>query len=279
MKTLKGKTALVTGSTDGVGRRVAERLGDAGARVLVHGRHCARGEHVAAAITAAGSSAEFLAADLSALAEVRRLAGEVERITDRLDLLINNAGVGSGGASGRRQISADGHELRFAVNYLAGFLLTYLLLPLIKDSAPARIVNVSSAGQQEIEFDDVMLTRGYSGGRAYCQSKLAQIKFTIDLAQELDGTGVTVNALHPATYMDTGMVRAAGITPTSSVDEGADAIINLATSEVLTGCSGAYFNGLRESRALAQAYDAQARRRLKEISLELTGLSASAQQN
>ena len=127
-------------------------------------------------------------ADLSSLAEVRRLAEAVERATGRLDILINNAGIGSGGAGGRRQESADGYELRFAVNYLAGFLLTHLLLPLIKDSAPARIVNVSSLGQQAIDFDDVMLTQGYSGGRAYCQSKLAQIMFTIDLAQALDGT-------------------------------------------------------------------------------------------
>ncbi len=276
MKTLKGKTVLVTGSTDGVGRRVAERLGGAGARVLVHGRDRTRGERVAAEIRAGGSAAEFLAADLAALAEVRRLAGEIARTTDRLDILINNAGVGSGGSGGHRQTSADGHELRFAVNYLAGFLLTYLLLPLIKDSAPARIVNVSSAGQHAIDFDDVMLTQDYSGTRAYCQSKLAQIKFTIDLARELDGTGVTVNALHPATYMDTHMVRAGGHTPISSVDEGAEAILNLAASEALAGRSGAYFNGLRESRALAQAYDAQARRRLKEISLELTGFSAAA---
>ncbi len=275
MTALKGKTALVTGSTDGVGRRVAERLGQDGARVLVHGRDRARGEQVAAAIRSGGGAAEFLAADLSALAEVRRLAGEVERASERLDILINNAGIGSAGG---RQTSADGHELRFAVNYLAGFLLTYQLLPLIKDSAPARIVNVSSAGQQAIDFDDVMLTRGYSGGRAYCQSKLAQIMFTIDLAHELDGSGVTVTALHPATYMDTGMVRAAGHAPLNSVEVGADAIMNLAVGEETAGRSGAYFNGLRESRALAQAYDADARRRLREMSLELAGIAAPARQ-
>ena len=276
MTTLKGKTALVTGSTDGVGRVVAERLGKAGARVLVHGRDRERGERVAADIRAGGGAAEFLAADLSALAEVRRLAGAVESATDGLDILINNAGIGTDGAGGRRQTSADGYELRFAVNYLAGFLLTHLLLLLIKKNAPARIVNVSSLGQQAIDFDDVMLTHGYSGSRAYCQSKLAQIMFTIDLAKELDGTDVNVNALHPATYMDTHMVRAAGHTPISSVDEGAEAILNLALSEKLAGVSGAYFNGQREAQALAQAYDAQARRRLQEISLELTGLSSAA---
>ena len=272
MTSLKGKTALVTGSTDGVGRVVAERLGKTGARVLVHGRDRARGEGIVADIEAAGGTAEFLPADLAALAEVRRLAEAVRGTTDRLDILINNAGIGSAGAA--RQISADGHELRFAVNYLAGFLLTYLLLPLIKQSAPARIVNVASAGQQAIDFADVMLTRGYGGSRAYCQSKLAQILFTIDLAAELEGAGVTVNALHPATYMNTTMVRRAGVTPISTVEEGAEAILNLAVGPALAG-SGLYFNGLREARADRQAYDTQARSRLRALSLELTGLRAS----
>jgi len=269
MTSLTGKTALVTGSTDGVGRVVAERLGKMGARVLVHGRDRARGEGVVADIKAAGGSAEFLAADLAALAEVRRLAQAVRGTTDRLDILINNAGIGSAGAA--RQTSADGHELRFAVNYFAGFLLTYLLLPLVKQSAPARIVNVASAGQQAIDFADVMLTRGYSGSRAYCQSKLAQIMFTIDLAAELEASGVTVNALHPATYMNTTMVRRAGVTPISTVEEGAEAILNLAAEPALAGRSGLYFNGLREARADRQAYDADARARLRALSLELTG--------
>jgi NAD(P)-dependent dehydrogenase (short-subunit alcohol dehydrogenase family) len=269
MTSLTGKTALVTGSTDGVGRVVAERLGKMGARVLVHGRDRARGEGVVADIKAAGGSAEFLAADLAALAEVRRLAEAVRGTTDRLDILINNAGIGSAGAA--RQTSADGHELRFAVNYLAGFLLSYLLLPLIKQSAPARIVNVASAGQQAIDFADVMLTRGYSGSRAYCQSKLAQIMFTIDLAAELEASDVTVNALHPATYMNTTMVRRAGVTPISTVEEGAEAILNLAAGPTLAGRSGLYFNGLREARADRQAYDADARARLRALSLELTG--------
>ena len=264
---LKDKTALVTGSTDGVGRVVAERLGAAGARVLVHGRDQARAEATVAAIEAKGGKAEFLIADLSSLAEVRRLADAVRARTDRLDILINNAGIGTAGA--KRQISADGYELRFAVNYLAGFLLTSELLPLLKASAPARIVNVASAGQQAIDFDDVMLTHGYSGVRAYCQSKLAQILFTVDLAGELKGTGVTVNALHPASYMDTTMVRQAGVQPWSSVETGADAILNLAASPTLEGRSGLYFDGQRETRADAQAYDEKARRQLRTLSLEL----------
>ncbi len=270
------KTALITGSTDGVGRVVAKRLGEDGWRVLAHGRDRGRGEAVVAEIKDAGGAAEFLAADLSSLAEVRRLAGAVQQATKRLDLLINNAGIGSGGPQGTRQTSADGYELRFAVNYLAGFLLTHLLLPLIGKNTPARIVNVSSLGQQAIDFADVMLTHGYSGSRAYCQSKLAQIMFTIDLARELDGTGVTVNALHPATYMNTTMVGQSGVTPMSSVEQGADAILNLATSAALDGRSGLFFNGQREARADAQAYDPAARQRLKTLSLELSGLSSEA---
>lgn len=174
---LDGKVALVTGSTDGVGRVVAARLGQAGAHVLVHGRDLKRGERVVADIRSKGGMAEFLVANLSALADVRRLAEAAQQKADRLDLLINNAGVGTGGPRATRQESADGHELRFAVNYLSQFLLTHLLLPLLKKSAPARVVNVASAGQQAIDFSDVMLTQGYSGVRAYCQSKLAQILF------------------------------------------------------------------------------------------------------
>ncbi len=269
-----GKTALITGSTDGVGRVVAKRLGEQGWRVLVHGRDRGRGERVVSEIKDAGGTADFLIADPSSLAEVRRLAGSVQQATRRLDLLINNAGIGSGGPQGTRQTSADGYELRFAVNYLAGFLLTHLLLPLVRTSTPARIVNVSSLGQQAIDFADVMLTHGYSGSRAYCQSKLAQIMFTIDLTHEL-GSGVTVNSLHPATYMNTTMVRQSGVTPMSSVEQGADAILNLATSAAMAGRSGLFFNGQREAQADGQAYDAGARQRLKTLSVELSGLSSN----
>jgi NAD(P)-dependent dehydrogenase (short-subunit alcohol dehydrogenase family) len=274
MPASKRKTALVTGSTDGVGRVVAKRLAASGMRVLVHGRDRSRGERVVAELTAAGGSAEFLPADLASLAEVRRLAQTVQQKTDRLELLINNAGVGTAGPHSTRETSVDGYELRFAVNYLSGFLLTHLLLPLLRSSAPARIVNVSSLGQEAIAFDDVMLSRGYSGMRAYRQSKLAQIMFTFDLAKELAGTGVTVTALHPATFMNTTMVRQSGVTPVSTVEQGADAIMHLAVSPDLDGRSGLYFNGQSEARADPQAYDADARARLNTLSLELVGLAA-----
>lgn len=272
----KERTALVTGATDGVGRVVARELAKQGWRVLVHGRDRGRGEALVQEIEKAGGNATFLAADLASLAEVRRLAEEVRRRTDRLDLLINNAGIGTTGNAPGRQSSADGHELRFAVNYLAGFLLTHLLLPLLKAAARekggARIVNVASAGQQAIDFSDVMLTRHYSGGTAYRQSKLAQILFTVDLAQELKGSGVIANALHPSTYMNTTMVRQSGTQPMSRVEDGAEAILQLAVSPALEGRSGLYFNVLREARADPQAYDAAARRQLRALSLELSGL-------
>jgi len=140
-------------------------------------------------------------------------------------------------------------------------------------SAPSRIVNVASLGQHPIDFDDGMITKGYTGSRAYAQSKLAQIMFTIDLASELAGSGVTVNSLHPATYMNTTMVREGGITPISTVEQGGDAILHLAAGDDVAGKTGLFFNGMREAQANAQAYDGAARTRLRDLSLELTGLS------
>ena len=273
----QGQTILITGSTDGVGRHVALELATVGATVLIHGRNRERAESLLGEIRKRGNNAAaFYQADLSSLTEVRELAARIRKEHERLDALINNAGIGSRSGGAQRRTSAEGYELRFAVNYLAGFLLTRLLLPLIVASAPARIVNVASAGQYPIDFEDVMLTRGYDGGRAYAQSKLAQVMFTVDLAHELEGSGVTVNCLHPATYMDTTMVREGGISPISTVDEGAAAILNLVRSPALEGRSGLYFDRQRESRANPQAYDAAARDRLRRLSLELTGSAVAA---
>ncbi|HUE95075.1 MAG TPA: SDR family NAD(P)-dependent oxidoreductase, partial [Longimicrobiaceae bacterium] len=247
---------LITGSTDGLGREVALRLAEeTGAHIIIHGRNEERGREVVAEVERQGAaSARFYRADLGSLQEVRDLTDAVLRDYDRLDVLINNAGIGS--SPPERLESADGHELRFAVNYLSHYLLTRMLLPRIVESAPARIVNVASGAQTPIDFDDVMLEREFSGSRAYAQSKLAQVLFTVDLAEELQGTDVVVSALHPATFMDTEMVRRAGVEPRSTVAEGAEAVINLVASPDVP--SGQYYNGLRPARANDQAYDTQA---------------------
>ncbi|URM97779.1 SDR family NAD(P)-dependent oxidoreductase [Actinomadura madurae] len=260
MRPIEQQTILITGATDGLGRALAAELAAEGATVLVHGRDDQRGK---ATLQEIGGRASWYRADLASLAETRALAEAVRADHPRLDVLVNNAGIGN---DGPRMESADGHELTFQVNYLSGYLLTRLLLPTLVASAPARIVNVSSLGQEAIDFDDVMITRGYSGMRAYRQSKLAQILFTVDLAGELAGTGVTANALHPATYMPTKLVP----TPISTLEEGVRATHRLVTDPALDEVSGRFFNGLREARADAQAYDTDARARLKALSDDLT---------
>lgn len=262
----EARVILVTGSTGGLGREVARRLASDGAHVIVHGRSVERGEALVAEIEEEGiGSARFYAADFGSLDEIRRLAADILRDYDRLDVLVNNAGVLT--SPDERPLSQDGHELHFQVNYLAGFLLTDLLRPLLEASAPSRIVNVSSLSNAPLDFDDLMLENGYSTGRAYGQSKLAQIMFTISLAERLEGTGVSVYSLHPATFMDTDMVRDFGMTPRTSVDEGADAVMRLVDGEGIE--SGRHFIGLEPGRGNDQAYDPAARARLWEASERL----------
>ncbi|MCC5863697.1 MAG: SDR family NAD(P)-dependent oxidoreductase [Wenzhouxiangella sp.] len=262
--------ALVTGSTRGLGAEVARRLGAKGYHVIVHGRSVERGQAVVASIKEAGGSGEFRRADFLSLNEVRELAFGILDDFQRLDLLVNNAGIGSD--ENGRLVSADGLEPVFQVNYLAHFLLTELLVPMMLDAAPARIVNVSSGAQTAIDFDDLMLEHwepdGRQIGRPYAQSKLAQILHTYDIAERLEGAGIAVNALHPATFMDTYMVRQAGIEPRATVDEGADRVMQLIVEDV---GSGHYFVDGEPARAHEQAYDEAARLRLRELSLELIG--------
>ena len=259
-------TVLVTGATDGLGRALAKRLAGEGATVIAHARSEARGRDALADLLDGPADVQLVVGDLASLDAVRALA---DQLPDRLDVLVNNAGIGFAGA---RQESEDGYELRFAVNYLAGFLLASLLRERLVASAPARIVNVASAGQQAIDFDDVMLERGYDGARAYRQSKLAQIMHAFDLAEELTASGVTATALHPATFMDTKMVIDTGVTPASTVQQGLEATWRLVADPSVEGVTGAYFNGTREVRADAQAYDLDARRRLRELSQRLVGV-------
>ena len=275
MRNVEEAVILVTGSTDGLGRLVARDLAAAGATVLLHARDPERGDAAVREIRSETGSdrLRYYLADFSSLEEVRRLADEVRTNHDCLDVLVNNAGIGAGPrGDADRQESKDGYELRFAVNYLAPFLLTRLLLPLLRESVPSRIVNVASAGQSPIHFDDVMLERSYEGMRAYAQSKLALVMFTFDLAGELEGTGVTANCLHPASLMDTKMVFETFGSASSSVREGADATVRLAISPEVEGVTGRYFDGQREARADVQAYDPEVRDRLRRLSEELTGL-------
>jgi NAD(P)-dependent dehydrogenase (short-subunit alcohol dehydrogenase family) len=215
---------------------------------------------------------ETYAADFASLAELRRLSEHVQARHDRLDVLINNAGLGAGPRGRqRRELSADGYELRFQVNHLAPFLLTHLMLPTLRRAAPARIVNVASVGQAPLDFDDLMLERGgYDGFRAYCQSKLAMVMATFELAARLEPGEVTVNALHPGSLLDTKMVREGFGAPQGSVDIGIAAELYLATSPDLERVSGQYFDRTRPARANAQAYDAAARRMLWRVSEQLT---------
>ena len=183
---------------------------------------------------------------------------------------MSNAGVGFG--DGHREVSADGLELRFAVNYLAGYSLIRRLLPRLRASAPARVVLVASAGQHAIDFGDVMLERGYDGRRAYGQSKLAQIMLTFDLAEELDPAQVTATALHPATFMPTKMVTDVGIAPVTPLEHGVDATWRLVADPALDGVTGRYFDGTRATRPDGQALDTDDRRALRELSERLTGV-------
>ena len=257
-------TILITGATDGLGRRVAGDLAEAGWTVLVHGRSREKAE-----ATAAEVGGRVYVADLASLAEVRRLADEVLEHEPRLDVLCNNAGIGFGGTGAPRETSADGLELRFAVNHLSHFLLTLRLLDRLRESAPARIVNVASAGQYPLDFADLQYERGWDGTKAYRKSKLAQIMFTFSLAERLGDAGVTVTALHPATFMGTKMVVDIGIEPRSEIAEGARATERLIADPELAGVTGRYFNGLREGQVDPQAHDPEARERLWELSERL----------
>jgi NAD(P)-dependent dehydrogenase (short-subunit alcohol dehydrogenase family) len=269
MRDAAGKTVLVTGATDGLGRHVARELAAEGATVLLHGRSRERLEAVLEDVRtqAGGVEARSYLADLSSLAAVRGLAESILADEGRLDVLVNNAGI----ASRERRVSEDGVELTFAVNYLSHFLLTGLLMPLLRHSAPARIVNVSSVGQNPIDFSDPMLEREYDAMRAYSQSKLAQIMFTFEVAERERNAGVSVNALHPASLMDTKMVHESFGYTMSTVEEGAEAVIRLAVSPEVDGVTGAYFDGTSEARADRQAYDPQARERLWTLSEQLCG--------
>jgi NAD(P)-dependent dehydrogenase (short-subunit alcohol dehydrogenase family) len=273
------RTIFITGATDGLGRALAHRLAADGASVILHGRDRGKLDTTADDIrdTHGVNRPQTVVADLAELAQVRRLAAEVQAVAGRLDVFVSNAGIGSGHPDGRtRRTSVDGYELRFAVNYLAGFLLTLELLPLLRASSPARIVNVASIGQHPLDLDDLMLEHDYSGTRAYGQSKLAQIMAGFELASRIPAAEITVNSLHPATYMPTKMVLDEIGHAIDTLEQGVDATDRLVTDAALAGTTGRFFDRSRETRANPQAYDEGTRTELWRRSLQLTDRADAA---
>ena len=272
MNKLANKVAVVTGASKGIGAGIAKSLAAEGAAVVVNYASSKEdAERVVAEITGQGGKALAVQGDVSKASDVQRLFAETKRAFGKLDVLVNNAGIGFGAPGEARQVSADGHELRFAVNYLAPVLLTRLLVPLLTASAPSRIVNVGSLGQVPFDPADAGFEHGYNGVDAYRRSKLALAAFTFALAGELDPAKVTVNCLHPATFMNTAMVTRGGITPVSTVEQGGEATMRLITDPSLDGVTGQFFDGLNTARALPQAYDPQFRAELDEVTGQMIG--------
>ena len=260
MRPIEDTTILITGATDGLGRALATRLHAERAPLLLHGRDPQKLE----ALEAELPGARTLQADFASLDDVRRLAAGV----DQVDVVVNNAGIGSGLPERReRSESRDGYELRFQVNYLAGYLLTERLLDCLRH--PARIVFVASLGQAPIDFGDVMLERNYTGIQAYCQSKLAQIAYGMALAERLDPQQVTVNSLHPSTFMPTKMVLAERGAALDPLEQGVDATHRLDADPTLDGVTGRFFDREEETAPHPWALDPANRERLVELSARL----------
>jgi NAD(P)-dependent dehydrogenase (short-subunit alcohol dehydrogenase family) len=256
-------TILLTGATDGFGKYAATQLAGGDNVLLLHGRNEDKLDALVSALRGSDAPARLvpLVADLADLDQVAGLADEVSAHAGSLDVLVNNAGVGFGTPNSAREVGAQGYELRLTVNYLAPYLLASRLLPLVR----SRIVNVASLGQVAIDFDDLMLEQDYSGINAYRRSKTALVMETIDLARDLAGRGVTANAVHPATFAATSMVIEAGVQPVSTVADGGDSILFLATDPSLDSVSGEFFNMTTRARAISQVYDAAARSRLRQL--------------
>jgi len=268
---MKDKTILITGSTDGIGRQAALELAALGATVLVHGRSENRGKNVVEEIRKAtgNQNVELFTADFTSMEQVRRLADDVKRRFGALHVLVNNAGV----FMNERRLTVDGFETTFAVNHLAPFLLTNLLLDLLRRSAPARVITVSSMvhTRGKLDFDNLQAEKGFGGYSSYALSKLANILFTYELGELLAGTGVTSNCLHPG-VIGTKLLRAGFTTAGASTVDGAETLLYLATSPEVEGVTGKYFQERQETPSSPATHDPVLRKRMWEISAQLTGL-------
>lgn len=271
---LTGAVMLVTGATDGIGKQTAYELAQRGAKVIAHARTAERGAATLAELRkrSPGLDLETVTADLGSLEQVRRMAAEVAARFPRLDALINNAGV----MTMRRQVSSDGFELTFAVNHLAHFLLTNLLLDLLKAAGAARVVTVSSNVHRSarLDFDDLQMTHGWSGYEAYARSKLANVLFVYRLASLLEGSGVASNALHPG-VIATKLLHVGFGGGGASVEQGAATSVFLAADPSVAGTTGQYFDNRRPVRSSPLTYDIETQRRLWEVSARLTGLESA----
>jgi NAD(P)-dependent dehydrogenase (short-subunit alcohol dehydrogenase family) len=280
---MQGKVCVITGATAGIGRVAATELARRGAHVVIVGRSTEKCASTQAEIRSATAAAvvDSLVADLSSLAETKRLAGQICERYPRIDVLLNNAGA----MFWKRTESADGIEKTFALNHLSYFVLTNLLLPVLKQSTPARIVNVASDAHKgvSINFDDIQFKQKFSGWKAYQQSKLANILFTYELARRIEGTGVTANALHPG-FVRTSFLEALNEAPAGwllkkvgglislSPEQGARTSIYLASAPEVAGVSGRYFVKEKPVVSSPQSRDQSTAERLWKLSVEMTGV-------
>lgn len=271
MKRVEEMVVLVTGSTDGIGKETAGRLAGMGATVLVHGRARQRADDALEELREETGSGRMSAVvgDLSSMGGTRGISEQVQAEHGRLDVLINNAGI----VAEEHTETEDGHELTFAVNHLAPFLLTNLLLDALKRAAPSRVVTVSSElhARARMEFDDPGLARDWGPRKAYNQSKLANVMFTYELARRLEGTGVTANAMHPG-VVGTKLLRRGFGARGSSATGAAEALVYLATSPEMEGVTGRYFRKGQEASSSPASLDEKAQRRLWEMSVGMVGL-------
>jgi NAD(P)-dependent dehydrogenase (short-subunit alcohol dehydrogenase family) len=269
---MSNKTILITGATDGLGKQTALQLAKLGARIFLHGRNPIKAENVRAEIIGqTGNCAiDVLTADFQSLRQVREMVTTIKQRTPHLDILINNAGV----YMHERRLSEDGYEMTFAVNHLAPFLLTNLLLELLKQSAPSQVITLSSVGHKLVTLNmaDLQGKHFFWGWVAYCRSKLLNVLFTFELAERLKGSGVNANAIHPGVVRATNLTRKAKVGWGITVNEGAESIVNLATSSALAKVSGAYFNRLKQGKASPIARKIALRKQVWQISSELTSL-------